>query len=243
MLRSSPAEEHICECGAEIEGVEFPELGRIIYGQKCRKCGAERERKHQEDIRHQEQLRREHALRETLSRVIPKLFENAHITDLPDKWQEEFFELIPDRGAYLYGSPGVGKTHSLCAIARELITRGYWVKRAVWERLTLNIRDCYGNKKTGATDKEIIQPLIDCDALIIEDIGTTTSIGNTESDFSLRVLLTILDSRGEQRKPIWFSSNKDIEQLSACFDGRIAGRVREHCEVILLDGKDRRKVR
>jgi len=238
--KSSPTEKRICECGSEIEGVYFAELDKTFYPYCCRKCSVERQRAGHEEQIEQAGLSRRQELTEHLGRVIPNRYENAHMSDLPIKWQEKFFELMPKRGAYLYGSPGVGKTYSLCAVARELITEGHSVRRVVWERLTLDIRDTYkSNKKS---ERDFIQPLIDCDVLIIEDVGTTTSLDGVESDFSLRTLLTILDSRLEVGAPTWFSSNKSVEQLAQTFDDRIASRLHEHCKIILLDGKDRRKM-
>jgi len=187
----------------------------------------------------QGQLRREHELREILSRVIPRRYEKASLDDLQDTLRKLFEKLMPHKGVYLFGATGVGKTHSLCAVARELVMWGYWVKRIVWERLTLGIRGSF--RDDDISEQEIIQPLIDCDILIIEDLGTSTSADRTESDFNLRVLLTILDARNEDMRPTWISSNKSIEQLAETFDDRVASRLCEHCEIVLLEGRDRRK--
>jgi DNA replication protein DnaC len=238
--QSSPTEEKLfCECGSEIEGVYFAELNKTFFPYCCRKCGVEKERTEHKQQIEQARLRQGRKLKELLGRVIPRRYENAHMGDVPAKWQETFFELMPNRGAYLYGSPGVGKTYSLCAIARELITEGHSVRRVVWERLMLDIRNTY--KSNQKSERDLLQPLIDCDVLIIEDVGTTTSLESMESDFSLRTLLTILDSRLEACKPTWFSSNKSVEQLATTFDDRIASRLCEHCKIILLSGKDKRK--
>jgi len=154
--------------------------------------------------------------------------------------RNKLLKLAPRKGGYLYGLCGVGKSYSLCAIARLMLTEGYTVRRVVWERLTLDIRGTYKSNKQ--SERDLLQPLIDCDVLIIEDVGTTTSAGGTESDFNLRVLLTILDSRLEGRRPTWLSSNKSVEQLAQTFDDRIGSRLHEHCEIILLEGPDRRKM-
>jgi len=237
--KSSPADERLCECGSEIEGIYFVELDKTFYSYCCRKCSDERQRAEHEQQIEQDRLRQGRELTERLARVIPGRYENSRMGDLPVAWQEKFFGLMPKRGAYLYGSPGVGKTYSLCAVARELITEGHSVRRVVWERLTLDIRATY--KSNRKSERDLIRPLIDCDVLIVEDVGTTTSLDGQESDFSLRTLLTILDSRLEACRPTWFSSNKSVEQLSATFDDRIASRLHEHCKIILLDGRDRRK--
>ena len=179
-------------------------------------------------------------LRKRLHNTIPPHFRLAHIRHLPPVVRNKLLKLAPRKGGYLYGLCGVGKSYSLCAIARLMLTEGYTVRRVVWERLTLDIRGTYKSNKQ--SERDLLQPLIDCDVLIIEDVGTTTSAGGTESDFNLRVLLTILDSRLEGRRPTWLSSNKSVEQLAQTFDDRIGSRLHEHCEIILLEGPDRRKM-
>lgn len=210
-----------------------------MWPSMCGDCRNKQAAEYEAQQRVQEQLRREHKLRENLSRTIPRRYEKACLDDLPDTLRKLFENLIPTEGAYLYGATGVGKTYSLCAVARELVTQGYWVKRIVWERLTLEIRGSF--RYEDVSEQEIIQPLIDCDILIIEDLGTSTSADRTESDFNLRVLLTILDARNEDMRPTWISSNKSIEQLAETFDDRVASRLCEHCKIILLEGKDRRR--
>ena len=139
LLKSLPTEKRFCECGSKIEGIYFVKLQKALFPYCCRKCSDERRRAEHEQQIEQDRLRQGRELTERLARVIPKRYENAHMSDLPVKWQEKFFELMPKRGAYLYGSPGVGKTYSLCAVARRLITEGHSVRRVVWELSLIHI--------------------------------------------------------------------------------------------------------
>jgi DNA replication protein DnaC len=236
---SGKDQKRVCECGGEIEGMYFAEFDKTFFPCCCRKCEQREKAEGQARQLRQKRIAKQHALRERLDSTIPQLFRYAHIRHLRQAVKNGLSELTPKRGAYLYGSPGVGKTYSLCAVARKLITEGRGVRRVVWERLTLSIRGTY--KSNHKSEQDLLQPLIDCDVLIVEDVGTTTSLDGAESDFSLRTLLTILDSRLEACKPTWFSSNKSVEQLATTFDDRIASRLCQHCKIILLSGKDRRK--
>jgi len=235
------SEQRYCGCGAKIEAIPIEwRPGRPHWPARCRACEQRQEAQRQ---RRQIRLRRrarQQILRRRLVATIPQLFRRAHIRHLGEVVRNKLLGLVPAKGGYLYGAPGRGKTYSLCAIARLMITEGYNVRRVVWERLSLEIRDTFKNNHTSELD--LIGPLIDCDVLIIEDVGTTTSTGGTESDFNLRVLLTILDGRLEAQRPTWLSSNKSVEQLAGTFDDRIASRLYGHCEVILLSGPDRRKL-
>jgi len=239
--KSFMPEQRLCECGAKIEAIPIVwRPGRPHWPARCWACEQRQEAQRQ---RRQVRLRRrarQQILGKRLGATIPQLFRRAHIRHLGEVVRNKILGLVPARGGYLYGAPGRGKTYSLCAIARLMITEGYNVRRVVWERLSLDIRDTFKSNHTSELD--LIGPLIDCDVLIIEDVGTTTSTGGMESDFNLRLLLTILDSRLESHRPTWLSSNKSVEQLAQTFDDRIASRLYGHCKIILLAGPDRRKM-
>ncbi len=193
------------------------------------------------DLRRCRRSRQSH-YRLRLGDVIPELFRRAHVRQLQPDLRKKLLDLLyTSQGAFLYGRPGTGKSHSLCAIARRLIIDGYKVRRVVWERLTLDIRGTFDGGD--ATETSIIQPLIDCDVLILEDVGTTKSLDAIETDFNLKVLLTIIDSRLEACLPTWVTSNKSIKQLGASFDDRIASRLSEHCQPLLIEGRDRRQTK
>ena len=90
--------------------------------------------------------------------------------------------------------------------------------------LCLEIRDTY-KQGSSKTEMDIIRPLINCHCLIIEDVGSTTAINKTESDFSNRTFLVLIDSRLEAAKPTFISTNKSRENLMSSFDERIASRL------------------
>lgn len=172
--------------------------------------------------------------------VVPKLFMKARMTDISKKLRSDIDAVPQDRGLLLWGRAGVGKSHIMAALARGFVSEGYKVERIAYEMLCLKIRDTY---KPTAKDTElsIIAPLITADKLFIEDIGATVSVGRQESDFSLRTFLVLLDQRLEACMPIYITTNKPLEELKKSFDERIASRLQQSCEIIRLDGPDRRK--
>ncbi len=105
--------------------------------------------------------------------------------------------------------------------------------------LCLQIRDTY-KQGSRLTELDVIRPMIDCDCLIIEDIGSTTSIGRNESDFSNRTIFVLLDSRLEACRPTFISTNKSRKNLEASFDERIASRLGVF-KWIGIGGEDKRK--
>ena len=176
----------------------------------------------------------------TCSGLIPPRYSSASLEDLPEALVAKYAALPDDMGLMLWGPAGTGKTHSMCAFARDLWNIGWDIRRTTYEMLMLEIRDTY---KPGSikTEYDIIHPYIICGKLVIEDVGTTVSVGKQETDFSLRTFLVLLDQRLEGCRATYITSNKSVEEIRKSFDARIASRLQQACEVVQLAGKDRRQ--
>lgn len=170
--------------------------------------------------------------------IVRPRYANATLKTLPSALCTALLGAKEGESIYLWGPPGTGKTWAMAAMARHRIENGYRVHREGWERLCLRIRGTFSPRAV-ETEWTVIEPLIAADTLIIEDIGTTVSAGRQESDFSLRVLLVILDSRSEDMLETLITSNKPLEEIESSFDPRIASRLRQGL-IIQKTGKDKR---
>jgi DNA replication protein DnaC len=175
-----------------------------------------------------------------IAAVVPKLYLGARQEHLADALRRAMGELRADEGLLLWGPPGAGKTYAMAALARRYLVAGYAVQRIGFEMLLLLIRDSY-KPASKETELGIVQPLIDADKLFIEDVGTTVSLDKQESDFSLRTFLVLLDQRLEACRPTFVTTNKALEHLGRCFDGRVASRLIQACRIVKLEGRDRRQ--
>lgn len=175
-----------------------------------------------------------------LEDVIPPRYRQARRDDLSAALVEVFDRLPDDRGLFLWGTPGTGKTHATAAFAKDFYAAGWNVARITYEMLCLRIRDTFkaGSKET---EFDVISSLVAADKLIVEDVGTTVSAGSQETDFSLRTFLVLLDQRLEHCRATFVTSNKSIEDIRASFDDRVASRLMQACEVLHLKGEDRRQ--
>jgi len=154
---------------------------------------------------------------------------------LPAPLREDINALPADKGLFLFGPVGCGKSYTLAAIARQRIESGAWpVELHNWERFLSGLRAGYGGK-AGETDRLILQTMTAA-VLLIDDL----SIGTSESEFSIKTLYSILDYRIEHGLPTFFSANRNPDQIGKAYDLRIASRIKGHCQIIHYDGKDRR---
>ena len=170
--------------------------------------------------------------------VVPERFIEAKMDDLHESVRTILLEENAN-GVLFWGPPGVGKTYAFCALARHLIAEGFICKRLNYELLCLQLRDTF-KPSSKYSEWDIIEPLVNCDRLFLEDIGTTKSIDSKESDFSLRTLLVVIDLRLEHCRPTYISTNKSVESLANSFDVRIGDRLRLY-KILKLEGKSKRK--
>jgi len=170
---------------------------------------------------------------------VPERYRKADLPDLSETLVEMFLALPEDRGIYLWGRPGVGKTHAMAAFAKYLWSQGWSLRRQTYEMLCLSIRHTY-KPASGQSELDILGPATTVPKLVIEDIGVTVSLGRQESDFSLRIFETILDQRLERGLATFLTGNKSPEELGRSFDARVASRLCQACEIIELTGPDRR---
>jgi len=172
---------------------------------------------------------------------ISEIVRPRYTAALPEQISEGLWKQLigaADKGVYLWGKTGVGKTYALAALGRTFIYDGFVVKKISFEKLCLIIRDTF-RPDSGRSTWEGIEPYIECDKLILEDVSVAISPGKQESDFSLRTLLVILDERSEEWKATFITGNKPPSELTKAFDERITSRLKQG-EIIRVTGEDRR---
>lgn len=116
---------------------------------------------------------------------------------------------------YLHGLCGAGKSHLAAAIAHEAQAAGWDVIYRSVPGLLDNLRAGY---KRGTYD-ELIERVIGCGLLILDDIGAEHGSSNAEA-----ILFRILNER--QGRPTVLTSNVHPNDLSARLSSRISGKGR-----------------
>jgi DNA replication protein DnaC len=232
--RSQP-EQRMCQTCQISPVVPYPIGPAWIYPRSCPTC---RDTMWQDWDRRQAEENckfKKAMIQWRIAEAIPKYFWSAAIETLPGQLEKKIEGLPADKGLFLFGPVGCGKSYTLAAIARQRIESGVWpVALHNWERFLSGLRASYGIK-AGETDRLIMQTM-NAAVLLIDDL----SIGGVESEFSLKTLYSILDYRIEHGLPTFFSANRTPDEIGKAYDQRIASRIKGHCQILHYDGKDRR---
>lgn len=133
-----------------------------------------------------------------------------------------------DENLLFYGNSGTGKTFLSHCIAKELLDKGYFVVYKTAEDLIKSLKDVKFNGNT-----ELEDYLINCDLLIIDDLGTEMS-----SEFSKTELFNLLNSKLLKQKKMLVSTNYSLDGLLNIYSERITSRLMGNFNLFKFYGND-----
>ncbi len=155
------------------------------------------------------------------------------VFDYCKSYADKFTSRSP--GLLMLGNTGLGKTHLSLAIAGQVINRGYGVIYASAQ----NILNKLENEKFGRSDStDTEKSLIECDLLILDDLGTEFS-----TQFTVSAIYNIINSRLLASKPTIISTNLTMEQLESTYTQRISSRILSEYTILQFDGTDVRQLK
>ena len=135
----------------------------------------------------------------------------------------------------LLGPTGLGKTHLSLAIAGEVINKGYGVIYGSVQNLFSTIeKEHFG--RADEADGTTENMLLDCDLLILDDLGAEFT-----TNFTTATLNNIVNTRILESKPTIISTNLSVGKLDDRYSRRIASRIIGEYQILSFEGKDIRQ--
>lgn len=118
---------------------------------------------------------------------------------------------------FMCGKTGLGKTHLSLAIANEVIKKGYGVIYAPAPKIVSTLeKEQFAYDKSGTDDSMFI----DCDLLIVDDLGTEFS-----TQFSKSAIYNLFNERLLSGKPIIINTNCELTELEELYSERFVSRI------------------
>jgi DNA replication protein DnaC len=158
---------------------------------------------------------------------------------------QKFCESFPvvDKGLFLIGPPGIGKSHLAVAALKHAMmrcgARGLFYD--VRELLKL-IRSTY-NPVVKTAEMDVLRPVLEADLLVLDDLGAEKT-----SEWVEETLNLVVNTRYNERRPTIFTSNYEEKEQTGAGDSllervgfRIHSRLFEMCDFLEFDGCDYRR--
>ncbi len=134
----------------------------------------------------------------------------------------------------LLGNTGVGKTFLANCIARDLLNRGYTVIYLTAFRLfDILEKHKFNKEEDGSAASNQFEYILDCDLLIIDDLGTEMNNSFTNSQLYL-----IINERLLKQKSTLISTNLSLPNINSTYGERIFSRIVSSFSVQRIVGKD-----
>ena len=149
-----------------------------------------------------------------------------------------------EKGIYLYGQPGVGKSYLMKGLVNHYAKKD---RKVCFMHVPSLIQDIRNNFDDNQYQRDIMQEIQRSDILILDDIGSE-AISEWQRD---TIIYTILAYRDDNKKKTYFTSNYSLDELEMRSTNkdvkngkvpanRVRNRIQSLCNEISLKGKSRR---
>ena len=136
----------------------------------------------------------------------------------------------------IYGATGVGKTFLTNCIAKEIMDKTYSVIYVSAIRLfEMLANEQFGKNENGYNSS--VKDFINCDLLIIDDLGT-----ELVNSFTSSALFNCINERFLKRKSIIISTNLSLGEIRNIYSERVFSRVTSNYTLLKVFGEDLRIV-
>jgi len=150
--------------------------------------------------------------------------------DLSEKVKKAIKE---DNGCYFFGPAGTGKTYILYGVLKRMLALGYGARLWNVPQKLAELKSEYD--KNGGGESEICEILKDNCVLFLDDFGAEKL-----TEWNNEIMYRLINYRYENMLTTFFASNLSLQELAERNGDRLASRIAEMCNVVKIDGDDRR---
>lgn len=167
---------------------------------------------------------------------LPPRFKHVDLDQCVDSVTKWAYGKKDGKGLYLWGPVGTGKTYAAYALHKTILANGFTSKIGNSAGILQDIRDDFRYASRDPYYRNKFDDWVEyTGVLIIDDLGA-----EKPSEWALETFYTMINTRYENKRITIFTSNYSVEEIAGRLGDRIASRMVEMCEVIKLDGNDRR---
>ena len=161
----------------------------------------------------------------------------ADIFNFCKKYAAEFSLQSPN--LLFQGATGLGKTHLSLAIAREVIDKGFGVIYSSTPNILSRLeKEHFSYNRNDIEEESTQQHLMDCDLLILDDLGTEFA-----TSYSTATIYNIVNTRLMTGRPTVISTNLSLREIEKNYSERFVSRVMGNNLRIEFLGKDIRQIK
>jgi len=134
----------------------------------------------------------------------------------------------------LYGNTGVGKTFLANCIAKELLDSAHTViYLTAFQLFDILEKNKFGKGEDNYESQNQFEYILDCDLLIVDDLGTELN-----NSFVSSQLYLCINERFLRRKSTIISTNLSLDNITANYSERVFSRIASNYTLLKIVGED-----